>query len=265
MAGATSGERPPLSSDWGGMNPNLIARFFPVKRVVSEDKKSVRWERMPDSPEVRAPLTDGRVDTTLTWQSPFEGSGVDQKFSSLSAMLQSGGFTALLQELQQLVPNAQSVREAASAIEGLEGRSNLTRLNSTQVFVGMPPVQIGVTAHFRAFSNAKAEVRDPINQLMAWALPQELAQDGPVMSAAKGDPALFPSKTPQIIGMQYADMLFWPLVIEGIPYELTGPRDRNGVLTQAAVQLQLASLTALDKTDWANSNNPNFWRTSAKF
>jgi hypothetical protein len=79
-----------------------------------------------------------------------------------------------------------------------------------------------------------------------------------------GDPALFPSKTPQIIGMQYADMLFMPLVIDSIPYTLTGPRDRDGVLIQASLTLQLASLTGLDKKDWANANNLNFWRESAR-
>ena len=246
-----NGVMPALGSDWGGLSPHLIATFFAVKKGVSDNKRTIRWERDLDQPEVFAPLTDGNAETTLNWQSPFENVGPDQKFSSFSALVQAGGFTSLIASLQALMPKG-SLDGVAKIAKDLEGRSNFTKLNSTQVFTGMAPIKISVTAHFRAMKDAKAEVRDPMDQLVAWALPKSIAQDGVAVQALGGSSGVFASEVPQIIGMKYADMLWAPIVIESIPYPLTGPRDRNGTLTHSAMPLQLATLTGLDnKTDWA--------------
>jgi hypothetical protein len=87
---------------------------------------------------------------------------------------------------------------------------------------------------------------------MSWAFPQELAADGPILTLAKlGDPSMYPSRIPQIIGMQYANMQLMPLVIEGAPYPLGGPRDKNGSLLSAQTALQISTLAALDARDWA--------------
>lgn len=265
MATPTSGDKKPLSSDWSGLSPHLIARFFEVRRVVASDKKTVRWERVPDSVEVHAPLSEANAEATINWQSPFENVGPDQKFSSLSAMLQTGGFSTLLQQLQAQFPGIGALDSASQQVATLEGKSNFTKLNSTQVFNGMPPIKLSVTAHFRAYKDARSEVRDPLNQLMAWALPKKIAPDGPAMATLRADPAFFQSEVPQILGMKFADMLFLPIVIESIPYQLSGPRDAQGVLTQAACAMQLATLTALDKSDWANANDPSFWANSVRY
>ena len=245
-----------LSSDWTGLSRHLIASFFPVESYYAEDaEKTKRWRRVPDSVEVQAPLTDGTMDTTLNWHSPFENTGPDQKFSSFSALLQSGGITSLLQAIKELVPAGSQgfVQKGIDSLKALEGKTGFTKLNSTQIFNGMPPVKISATAHFRALNDAVAEVRQPINQLMSWALPRKLSPDGLLVTAAKGDPSLFPSEIPQIIGMQYADMSLMPLVIEAIPIPLTGPRDRNGVQLSAQITLSIASLSAIDQQDWNNS------------
>ncbi len=250
MADSQNGSNPPLGSRWGGLSPALIATFFAVKKLPSENKETIRWVRDMSQPEVVAPLTDGHMETTLNWQSPFENVGPDQKFSSLSAMLQAGGFASVLSSLQAAFPDLQALNSAKSAAQSLEGRTNITKLNSTQIFSGMAPIKINVTAHFRAYQDADLEVRKPMNQLMSWALPQELAKDGPVAGAVAGHMAVFPSRVPQIIGMKYGDMLFAPIVIESIPYPITGPRSQGGILMQAASNLQLATLTALDAKDW---------------
>jgi hypothetical protein len=208
-------------------------------------------------PEVRAPLTDGNIEAVMNWQSPFENVGPDQKFSSFSALLQAGGFASLISELQRLFPTG-SLDSVSDTAKKLEGRSNMTKLNSTQVFNGMAPVRVPVTAHFRAFMDADAEVRAPMDQLMEWALPQEIAQDGPLAKAVGGNLSIFPSRVPQIIGMKYADMLIAPIVIETMPYPLTGPRDARGRLTHAALPLQLATLTALDRKDWRDTRSSAF-------
>lgn len=253
MADTQTGSQRPLGSDWGSLSPSLLATFFAVKKKRSENGEFIRWERDLSQPEVITPLTDGSVEMTFNWQSPFENVGPDQKFSSLSAMLQAGGFASVLSSLQAAFPDLQSLNSAQNAAASLEGRTNITKLNSTQVFSGMAPARINVTAHFRAYQDALREVAQPLNQLVQWSLPQELAKDGPVAGAVGGHLAVFPSKVPQILGMKFADTLFAPIVIESFPYQLTGPRDARGILTQASPQMQLATLTALDKKDWESS------------
>lgn len=253
MADSQSGSQRPLGSDWGSLSPSLLATFFAVKKKRSENGEFIRWERDLTQPEVVAPLTDGSIEMTLNWQSPFENVGPDQKFSSLSAMLQAGGFASVLSSLQAAFPSLQGLNSAQSTAAALEGRTNITKLNSTQIFSGMAPARINVTAHFRAYQDALREVSQPLNQLVHWALPQELAKDGPVAGAVGGNLNVFPSRVPQIIGMKYADTLFAPIVIESIPYQLTGPRTADGILMQASPQLGLATLTALDKRDWESS------------
>lgn len=248
-----------LSSDWTGLSNKLIAKFFPVRRVV--EGTNVRWEREPNSVEVHAPITEGTLEQTANWTSPFEGQTPDAKLSSLSSMLQTGGFGAILNALQQYLPADSflggSIDVATQQLQTLEGRTGVTKINSTQVFSGMPPMKLTVTAHFRALFDALAEVEHPMHQLMSWTLPKKLAQQGLVGNAldkAMKEGALrtvYPSEIPQIIAMQYANMLFKPIVIESIPYPLTGPRDSNGRLISGSMTLSLATLTAIDKDDWA--------------
>ncbi|MDB5957517.1 hypothetical protein [Ramlibacter sp.] len=259
-AGQSAGtENPVLSSDWTGLSPKLIASFFPVRRVV--EGTNVRWERVPGSVEVQAPVTDGNLEQTANWHSPFENQTADAKLSSLSSMFQAGGFEAILNALQAYIPAGNDLFSNAlsagqQSVQSLEGRTAVTKLNSTQVFSGMPPLKLSVTAHFRAIYDGASEVEAPMDQLMSWAVPKKLAQQGLVGNALdssqeKGFRTMYPSEAPQIIGMSYANKLFKPLVIEGIPYPLTGPRDSAGNLIHGTMALSLASLTAIGKDDWA--------------
>ena len=128
---ALNGTKPALGSDWGGLSDRLIATFFAVEKgPMTDDKQTILWQRDMKQVEVRAPLTDGNMDTTLNWQSPFENVGPDQKFSSLSAMLQAGGFASILSQLQKAMPGLGVLDNAAKQAATLEGRSNITKLNS---------------------------------------------------------------------------------------------------------------------------------------
>lgn len=251
-AESKNGVQPALTSEWGGLSPHLIASFFAVTRVVSDDRKSIRWQRDMSQPEVLSPISASDMEITMNWVSPFENLSPDQKFGTFSAMLQSGGFATLIEQLRASFPDSKVGEWSAEKASKFEGRSNLTKLNSTQVFTGMPPMRIPMTAHFRAFQDADKEVRRPLNQLIQWALPQELAQDGPLVEALTGTLEMYPSRVPQIIGIKYADMLIAPLVIESMSPPLVGPRSSDGVLTSVAVQMQISSLSALDARDWSN-------------
>lgn len=246
-----NGAMPALGSDWGGLSPHLIAEFYAVKPLDTAEKRI--WVRDADAPVVRAPITDANAEATLNWQSPFENMGPDQKLGTLTAMLQAGGFVPLLKALKDATGAGALFDEVISLAQNQQGRSSFTKLNSTQVFNGMPPVKITVTAHFRAWSDARREVQAPMNQLMRWALPQTLTEDAASVAVVRnGEFNPMQSIAPQPIAMSYAGMLFQPIVIETIPYPLSGPRDERGTLTHASMTMSLASLTALDRRDWSD-------------
>ncbi|NMM13589.1 MAG: hypothetical protein HHJ17_08645 [Rhodoferax sp.] len=248
---------PVLSSDWTGLSKHLIASFYPVRRIV--DGTKFWWEREPNSTEVQAPLTDGTIEQTANWTSPFENQQADAKLSSVSALLQMNGLQPILNSIAGMFGNGSVVGDKISstgkALASLAGKTAVTKLNSTQIFSGMPPMKISVTAHFRALRNSDDEVQLPIDQLMAWTLPKKLSSQGFVGNAVDAEQelgwkTLYPSEAPQIIGMSYANCLFMPLVIEAMPVPLTGPRDRNGRMISAQIALTLGSLSALDASDW---------------
>jgi hypothetical protein len=258
-----------LSSLWHGLNPALIARFYPIKKMDdgsgwSQSKGLNTLSTSPkyavdDGFEVHCPITEGNEEMTLNWHSPFENAGAESMASTLSAMLQSGAAESTLQAV------AKSFGIDASGISDwlgkATGRTGITKLNSTQIFNGMPPVKLSMTLHFRALVDPIKEVRDPIAQLMKWAVPQMLSANGTVAagisSAADGGyqgifATVFPSLSPQVLGMKYGDMTYEPMVIESISKPFTNPRSAAGVLIHQSVQITLCTLAALDRRDIDN-------------
>ncbi|MEM5427207.1 hypothetical protein [Cupriavidus oxalaticus] len=251
-----------LTSQWGELSPHLIARFYPVRRMLDGSG----WERssgtreisaadtfvVDDDYEVWCPIMDGTSEMTLNWQSPFENTGPDSKAPTLSAMMQSGSLTPVA---QAVLDGTGRDSAAVAALQSATGRAGITKLNSTQVFSGMPPVKLSMTLHFRALIDPASEVRAPLAQLKEWALPQFLADDGFIANAVKNggnqsiSQTVFPSMTPQIIGMKYGDMTLQPLVIESLSEPITAPRSSDGVIIAESVQVTLATLTALDRRD----------------
>lgn len=237
-----------LSSLWDGLSPHLIASFFEVERSGNN------WQPVPNGTVVKAPLIESSMEMTLGWQSPFEGAGADKGVPTLSAMLQSGA----------LQPFVSDGGKASQTLGKFEGRTGITKLNSMQVFSGMPPVKIQVTALFRAWRDTLSEVETPANQLVRWALPQNLAPSGAVMAllegikqVASGKPlddaaadVLLPSHSPCKIGMRYKGRILSPLVIESIGMPLNSPVDKNGRYVELAIPMTLCTLTALDRNDW---------------
>lgn len=253
-----------LSSDWGpkGLSPHLIAGFWPVERddpVERGGSGSRYWRKIEGQPTIRAPLIDSNVEMILGWQSPFENAGVDKGVPAISSMLQSGA----------LQPWAGDNKGAKDFLGKFEGRTGITKLNSTQIFAGMPPLKINVVALFRAWSDPVTEVMNPVHQLIQWALPQDLAPDGPILSllqAAKGyvqgrpldeasARALLPSAAPTKIAMKYKGVLYSPMVIESIGYPINSPVDSNGKHVELAVPITLCSLAAIDRADWQRASS----------
>ncbi len=252
-----------LSSLWDGLSPHLIASFYEIKK--SEDGV---WSRMNADPvTVLAPLSEASMEISLNWQSPFEHAGPESRAPTLLAMLQSGALMPLIDaflkgdDASSMASQAQ--QRSNEFVRQFEGRTGITKLNSTQVFNGMPPVKFQITALFRAWSDPYAEVEAPFNKLMEWALPVKLSPDGSVLArsaqAAKGNTgfidALVPSIAPTMVAMKYKNRTYSPLVIEAISDPIASPVDRNGRYVERAVTMTLATLTAIDRDDWVKYGN----------
>jgi len=230
-----------LTSAWDGLSKHLIASFYEVDR---------NGKRLDPDVTVKAPLTESNLEIALNWQSPFENRA-NIESSTLQQLVQSGAIQPLLQKAD----NTLGTKLSALAAD-VEGRTSVTKLNSTQVFVGEQPAKFNVTALFRAWKDPQSEVHDPFDQLMKWALPIELAKDGLILSRLATDglssSAPFPSKSPTLIAVRYKDATYWPLVIEHIIKDTNAPIDKNGMFVSLAVPMALTTLTALDRQDWAN-------------
>lgn len=246
-----------LSSQWDGLSPHLIARFYPVKRIqggsgwgqsTASDNNDADYV-FDNGNEVHAPLSDGSCELSFNWNSPFENAGPESKAPALAAMLQSGAGAALLQAL------GLGESSLAQITTELGGRTGITKLNSTQIFTGMPPAKFPMTLQFRALRDAVLEVQQPIAQLEAWAVPQFLADDSMLTNIIKNGAqqgwirSAFPSKSPQILGFRYGDIVVQPVVIESVSRPITAPRTSEGVMAACSVQLQIATLHALDRRD----------------
>jgi len=253
-----------LQSQWGTLHPSLLVHLYPVTRSGTKSSE-FQWSRSPSDKggdvEVAFPITDSTLDAALNWTSPFEAIGAESKLPILSALIQSGALASVTSTLVGLIPSdlvgastvAGLAADAQKLVADLEGRTGITKLNSTQIFSGMQPLKFTLTAHFRAWQDARSEVEDPINQLMAWALPAELSKAGFIDTLTDtSDPirALFPSRVPSILGFDYAGSTILPVVIESISQPITAPRNRSGARISVAVPIHFTTLTAVDRNEY---------------
>ena len=249
-----------MGSLWDGLSPHLIASIYQVGRIGVNNWGRIEGETDPFT--VMAPLTDASMDVSLNWQSPFEQAGPDSKAPSIMAMLQSGEIQPVVDAVAGgKAENGSLQQKSGDFLKQFEGRTGMTKLNSTQVFSGMPPVKIQIKALLRAWRNSASEVEAPFNKLMEWALPVELSKDATLLARAakttRGEmgyvEAMLPSRSPVIVAMRYKKRIFSPLVIESIGMPLDSPVDRNGRFVELLVPMTLCTLTALDRQDWSNS------------
>lgn len=263
-----------LQSPWPGVSKHLLGCFFPVTRTKAEDG-STKWVRDKSvGVEVRAPLENAQLEFSLNWQSPFENAGSESKAPTAAAMVQSGAVQPVLDAVSGIGKGiggaiGQAVGErlasASDKLKQFEGRTGITVLNSTQVFSGMPPVKLSCTANFRAWSDAKSEVTAPVDQLVSWALPVELAADSTMLvellKASQGEKgmieAVMPSKAPVFIAVVYKGRSYYPMVIESCSLSLDDPISVDGNCITQSVTLQICSLTALDRRAWAATRTAN--------
>ena len=240
-----------LSSLWDGLSPHLIARIFEV---------NYKGEMVPDGPVVRAPFGDDvQLDADFNWQSPFENSGSEGAAPSLSNMASTGMLAALAEKLGKVT--GLDTSGASGVAKEAQGRTGMTKLNSTQVFNGAPPMRIQGELILRAWKDPVGEVENPLDQLMQWALPKHLAPEGTLLTAAldyatseKGFiESAMPSLVPSLVGIIYKGRRYAPMVIERVGVPLGSPIDSAGRFTQLRLPITLSSVQAWDRADWQRS------------
>lgn len=237
-----------VGSKWDGMSRHLLASLHEV---------DIDGNAIGDV-ELQAPFVeDVQLDLEMNWQSPFEGAGAEGAAPALSSMLQSGTIPAIVDKVGQQVGTSAFDDPSGSAREAI-GRSGMTKLNSTQIFNGMPPLRIQGELLFRAWSDPQSEVEAPIDQLVQWALPEYLAPEGTMITAvldyATSDKGMiesaFPSIVPAMVALTYKGRTYSPMVIERVGVPLGSPIDKHGRFTQMKVPITLATLTGKDRKDW---------------
>lgn len=244
-----------VGSLWDGLNPHLVGQ---VRKLAKQGQK---WSPDPSAPAVVAALMETTMEIALNWQSPFENSGTESQAPALAAMLQTGSLQPLVAALTggSTEGIAANFREKAnSQLSEFEGRTGVTKLNSTQVFSGMPPIKINTTLLLRAWRDPVAEVERPLEYLMSWMLPQKLSPDGSVIargvSTAKGENSmvemLMPSLSPVPVSLRYKRRLYVDMVIENITLPLDSPIDVHGNFVQLAIPMTFCSMAAIDHDDW---------------
>lgn len=234
-----------VKSVWDGLNPNLVAVISTVK------KEENRWVWAKDAPWLVGLLSEANMEVQLGWRSPFENSNPENMAPTVAAMAKSGALQPLMEQLGVGKYTGQTLGD-------LEGRTGVTKLNSTQVFDSMVPMKITGTLIFRAWKDAAQEVEAPLAQLMSWALPQKLSSDGLLLGravqGAKGElsktDVLMPSWSPVVVGMRYKGRSMRGLVIESVGIPLDSPIDKKGRFVQLRIPITLCTLSAIDREDW---------------
>ena len=219
----------------------------------SDNKKQIAYVNDLASPVVAAPIKqDGSMEVQANWTSAFEGEAQEAKKPLLTSLIQSGMAAFGVESVAAALPQGVTTDATNQTMEGLVGRTTMTRLNSTQTFTGAPPIKLSVTMIFKAFTNPISEVLTPVATLASWALPQELAYSGMLLSAVQGKvdfESLLPSKIPRIVCYRYGNQVLKPMVIESLSIPSSYPMDSNGNPLYIEVQMQLGSLTGKDARD----------------
>lgn len=262
----------PVRSRWGHINKDLLAQIYTV------DRHGVRT----GDTTVECVITDGNFDLVNQYSNPFSGTNLDQKYPTFMGAIQSGVGLETLGAIAQLTTDVTNIaikkvtgsdnkllatlgqsinslgdkvklafddslidtvlKKTGQTLVSLEGKSNLTKVSTTMVYVSTEPIKIQLTLFFRAWENAKREVENPLKQLQQWASPGELGDS----ILADG---LFPSTAPPFIAITHAGNTYLPFLIESMSTPLVTERDKHLNRLAASVTLSVVSRTAWDAKD----------------
>lgn len=230
-----------VSLIYENMSPHLITTFS-----LCNDDGSVT----EDLSIVQALFLDGDQNIESQWQTPFENSNPEQKLPTLMASIQSGQLSNTLGVVADAVGLDSVTQSMQDGLKSLKNKTNLTKVNTRQVFLSTASVRLNITIGFVAISDAKAEVENQISLLQQWALPQSLASESVINGSIQSKSIdLFPSTIPPFVALTLHGKTYKPMIIESVQAPLNCPIDSHGNRLSAQVHVSLMSLTAWDKKD----------------
>ncbi|MBJ9425156.1 hypothetical protein [Acinetobacter seifertii] len=228
-------------SQFGKINEHLIVR---IRRC---DKNGNLLE---DADQVTSLGIDGELTIENQYSTPFENSNPEQKLPTLMGQLQSGNWVETLDSVLGSIGIEMSADKKES-LNSLAGRSNLTKENSTQIFVSTGALTLPLSLHFEAWADAKTEVEDQLDLLKQWTLPESLSDQSLLASFAqdKSLQSLFPSLVPPFVAVYYGGKRYAPLLIQSYSEPLTTPKDEDGNRMFVSTQVTFLSRQAWDKNN----------------
>lgn len=251
--------RKALASKWDGLSPHLLAT---IERC---DKAGAVVAKYP---AVVAPLKDMSFSIEAGWDPAF----ANANRSALGALAELGagvvGLSGLVGStsgggvLGQMAGEVSDwAQKSVGGIAGaLEGKTGMTKLNTTLIYTGGGDYQLEATAIFRAFSDPLREVEQPASALMSWVLPAHLEAGSRLVGAAgaamSGESVLnawFPSSSPPYVRLTYRGKTYGPMVVRSASNQPGGPCDSRGRLVYDEVRFSLRSWMAADADDWART------------
>lgn len=207
---------------------------------------------------VTALLIDADKSIESQWQTAFENSNPELKLPSLSAGIQSGQILESMGAMGGIVGQVAGTMSNLSSpiasslglsLSDLEGRTNLTKVNTEQIFLSTSSVRISLTIFFMAIKSAKEEVEKQIMTLESWAVPAYLHNQTALVSVTnEGLKGLFPSEIPPFVSFSAYGKTYAPFVIESINAPIVRPSDEDGNRLDVTVTMTILSRAAWDKS-----------------
>lgn len=244
---------------WGYVSKHKFAEFSLCTMERNPDTNEPYFSYDTSQPTIRAFLTDGDINFESQWQTPFENSNPELKMPMLMAGLQTGQTVASVgavggalfgQVADGIVSAMQPIAEFA---KNVEGKTNLNKVNTTQVFLSTASVHLNLSVFFIALKDARAEVENKLMHLQSWSLPTHLSQ-GTVLTdlVDQGVEGLFSGQIPPYIAVTTHGKTYIPFILQSVSAPIVAPIDKEGNRLSLTVNLSLISRTAWDAQDVRN-------------
>jgi hypothetical protein len=197
-------------------------------------------------------LVNGDQSIDSQYSTPFENSNPEHRLPTLLGQLQSGGWVDTANSIASALPFVDGLSaEQKASLSQLEGRSSLTKVNSTQIFVSTQPITLSLTLFFDAWDNPELEVEEMLKRLQQWALPKSLSEGSlvnNVFSDGLNLESLFPSEVPPYLCLSFGNKRYAPMLIQSLSMPIGGvPINKNGARMHCQVQANFVSRTAWDQ------------------
>ncbi len=188
-------------------------------------------------------FVDGDMSIESQWQTPFESSNPENKLPSLMAGLQSGTFSDAFVGITKSLGLDKLGESGAEMMRGLEGKSNFTKVNSTQIYLSSAPTRMSLNLALLAYKDAKLEVEQPLLKLQQLAMPKILGDS----LIKEGE--FFSSTIPPFVAITFANKTYKPFTVESVSAPIGGATDAMGNRLSATISVTVASRTAMDARD----------------